>query len=131
MQTNNVISFPNKGNFQLPVGAPTTDAEVASNVSQIKFNHINETLATIVPMIFSNIELAGFDFIIDEDDYDPNLKDAALIVETLRSMLCKYYSITHPLQDIAEDLFVLQEDGSFTITDHLDIDLSDYEKGNS
>lgn len=126
MQTNNVIAFPTK---HVHAGvAPKDDTEVALNVSQIKFNHINETLSVIVPMIFSNIELAGFDFMTEEEtDDDLNLKDGALLVETLRSMLCKHYGISHPLQRVAEEFFVKESDGSFSLADQINID---FEKGN-
>jgi hypothetical protein len=126
MPTNNVIVFPSK-NKQL-VNAPTTDAEIALNVNQIRYNHINETLGAIVPIIFGNIELAGFDFLVDEGEVDPNLKDGALLVESLRSMLCKYYNIEHPLQEVAEELFVEQEDGSFELAESLMIEFE--QKGN-
>jgi hypothetical protein len=127
MQANNVIAFPSK-KVSIPTVGPQSDAEVALNVSQVKFNHINETLSVIVPMIFSNIELAGFDFLPDdENDDDPNLKDGALLVETLRSILCKYYGISHPLQCVADELFVKEDDGSFTLAETLVID---FEKGN-
>ena len=125
MPANNVIEFPNKN--KLLSGKPKDMIEVTLNVNQIRFNHINETLQAVVPMIFSNIELAGFDFIPNEDDEDPNIKDGALLVECLRSMLCKHYNIEHPLQLVAEELFIRQDDDSFTLADTLVID---FEKGN-
>lgn len=125
MPANNVIEFPNKN--KLLSGKPKDMIEVTLNVNQIRFNHINETLQAVVPMIFSNIELAGFDFIPNEDDEDPNIKDGALLVECLRSMLCKHYNIEHPLQRVAEELFIRQDDDSFTLADTLVID---FEKGN-
>jgi hypothetical protein len=125
MPANNVIEFPNKN--KLLSGEPKDMIEVTLNVNQIRFNHINETLQAVVPMIFSNIELAGFDFIPNEDDEDPNIKDGALLVECLRSMLCKHYNIEHPLQRVAEELFIRQDDDSFTLADTLVID---FEKGN-
>jgi hypothetical protein len=125
MPANNVIEFPNKN--KLLTGEPKDMIEVTLNVNQIRFNHINETLQAVIPMIFSNIELAGFDFIPNEDDEDPNIKDGALLVECLRSMLCKHYNIEHPLQRVAEELFIRQDDDSFTLADTLVID---FEKGN-
>ena len=125
MPANNIIEFPNKN--KLLSGKPKDMIEVTLNVNQIRFNHINETLQAVVPMIFSNIELAGFDFIPNEDDEDPNIKDGALLVECLRSMLCKHYNIEHPLQRVAEELFIRQDDDSFTLADTLVID---FEKGN-
>lgn len=125
MPANNVIEFPNKN--KLLSGEPKDMIEVTLNVNQIRFNHINETLQAVIPMIFSNIELAGFDFIPDEDDEDPNIKDGALLVECLRSILCKHYNIEHPLQRVAEELFIRQDDDSFILADTLVID---FEKGN-
>ena len=100
----------------------------------VKFNHINETLATVIPMLFTNLELAGFNFSVDEEeDIDYSVKDGSFIVESVRSMLCKYHNIKHPFQDIAEAVFIKNEtDGSFAVTNKLNLDLVDYEeKGTS
>jgi hypothetical protein len=134
-KTDNVISFPVRGKFvDNPPEPPISNKDVADGISQVKFNHINETLATVIPMLFTNLELAGFDFSVDEEeDQDYNVKDGSFIVESVRSMLCKFHDIRHPFQDIAEAVFIKDdEDGSFAVTKNLNLVLEDYdEKGTS
>jgi len=81
--------------------------EIENNLTMIKYNHIGETLALIIPILFNNLELAGF--ISSEDDgeeyIDLNIKDGALIVESIKSLLLKHYNIYHPFQDIASNVF--------------------------
>ena len=71
----NVIKFPNQGRV-------LTEETVTSNISNVKLVHINETLQTVIPILFSNIEIAGFDLSVDDNDEDDtDIKDGTLIVE--------------------------------------------------
>jgi hypothetical protein len=125
---NNVIKFPSKGNFSQAQAAPNPQ-ELALNVSMVKYNHINEVLETIIPMLFNNMELAGFQIVPQNDEEeDPNIKDGALIVESIRSLMCKYYGMQHPFQDLAESLFNPNQDGSFALTKKLEMDFSTFEE---
>lgn len=123
----NVIQFPSRGK---PVQSAPSEQEITTNISFMKYNHINETLNTLVPMIFNNIELAGFHLIPDEDDEDENIKDSALMVESIRSLLCKHYDMKHPFQKLADELFLPTEDGGFSVSKSLNIVLEN-EEGNS
>jgi hypothetical protein len=125
----NVITFPSRGKFIN--NPPISEESAAIGVSMVKFNHINETLATVIPMLFNNLELAGFDFSAEEEEQDDNVKDGSFIVESVRSMLCKYHNIKHPFQDIAETIFIKEKDGTFKLTKKLEIELSDYEEEGS
>ena len=127
--SNNIIAFPKK-NMVPKVQAPISPEEVALNVGAMKLNHINETLMVLVPMVFANIEVAGFDFVPEDNEDDPNVKDGALFVETLRSLLCKYYGIGHPLQKVADELFVQIDADTFELADSLMIEFDNEEKGN-
>ena len=53
-------------------------------------------------------------------------KDGAFIVESLRAIMCKYYGIYHPFQQIAEKVFSenTEELGTLKIVDSLNLDLS-------
>lgn len=130
----NVIKFPSRGKFTGQQSSPINDEEVLTNVSMVKINHVNETLATIVPMLFNNMELAGFDFSVEDENDDENIKDGSFIVESIRSMLFKHYGIKHPFQDIANSVFVRQKDGTYSLTKRLEVDIIDIEpliKGDS
>jgi hypothetical protein len=124
---NNVIQFPSKN---IRSTFPKDSEEIASNIKLVKFNHVNETLQTIIPLLFTNMELAGFQVAIDEGEEDFNIKDGALIVEAIRSLLCKIHDMEHPFQNLAESIFI-QKDGvdELSMSEKINIDL--YEKGDS
>ena len=123
-QSDNVIMFPVKGNPPVRVSAE----KITTDMKMVKFNHINEALETIIPMLFNNITIAGFDILPEEEEDDENIKDNALVVESIRSILCKYYKLNHPLQEVAEEFFARKGDGVLSVTRHLDLDLSHYDK---
>jgi hypothetical protein len=120
----NVIQFPGI-NRNPPV---LQKEKIATDVSTVKFNHIHETLQILIPKLFNDISLAGFDVVPEEEDDSENIKDSAMIVESIRSLLCKYYDIKHPIQEISDSFFIEGEDGTITVTKHLDLNLEDYEE---
>ena len=122
----NVIQFPSKN--RAPSKDEPTREEVVLNVSKIKYGHIHETLETVIPMLLRNMELAGFDIIPEEDEEDPCVKDTALIVEAIRSLMCKFYDIDHPFQELSESLFNRNKDGTFALSKRLDLDFSKFEE---
>lgn len=95
-------------------------------MEMIRQHHIHETLTTVAPKIFEILEIAGFDLMNEEMEKD--IKNGAFMVEALRSLLCKYYNMNHPFQDIAENVFVEDGEGGYTIADTLVLELK---KGNS
>lgn len=126
--SDNVIQFPQRS--KNPV--PKDDAEIALNMNMIKHNHINETLATIIPLLFTNIELAGFELGMsseDEEHEDENIKDGAMIVESIRSLLCKLHEMNHPFQNLSELMFLEDDDGGLKMADKIKIVLN--KKGDS
>ena len=117
--SNNIISFPR------PYIGPKNEldsAEIARNLEMMKHYHIQETIANITPIVFAQLEVAGFD-ISDEDTFD--VKDGAFLVESLRSMLCKYYGMYHPFQQISENVFFpdKEEIGALKIADSINLNL--------
>lgn len=125
MQTaNNVLVFPTRN--QTRVSQPSSIEEVNANMEMIRQHHIHETLQTVAPKIFEILEIAGFDLMNEEMEKD--IKNGAFMVEALRSLLCKYYSMSHPFQLIAEEVFVEDGEGGYTIADTLMLELK---KGNS
>ena len=128
MNKDNVIQFPQRSKSPVPKDV----TEIKLNMNMIKHNHINETLTTIIPLLFTNIELAGFDLGMEEGDdeqEDVNIKDGALIVESIRSLLCKLHEMRHPFQELSESIFVEDPDGGMKLVDKLKIVLN--KKGDS
>jgi hypothetical protein len=110
---------------------------VDEKIAQVKNHHINETLQAVVPILFSYLESAGFDFNVDDEEEDamndPNIKDAAFIVESIRSILCKHHGMDHPFQQISEHIFEpdLTNEGVFSLAKKINITFKSLEKGNS
>jgi hypothetical protein len=125
----NVVPFPKIGKI------PADLEEVDDKISQIKNYHINETLQVVVPILFSYLESGGFEFDVEEEEAidDPNIKDAAFIVEAIRSLLCKHHGIEHPFQQISEHIFEpdLSNKGVFSLAKKINITFKPLEKGNS
>ena len=119
-KANNVVSFPKQNNRS----KDKSIEEVQNNINMVRHYHIQETIASIAPIIFNQLEVAGF--VLSEDDEDEdNLKDGAFLVESLRSIMCKYYDIYHPFQQIAESVFIPDddEDGALRIVETLNLAL--------
>ncbi len=104
-QSNNIVLFPNKKN---KYNGPQTIEEVDESMDMVKQFHIQETIETIIPSLFDQLHVAGFQ--PDEDD-DNILKHSAMVVESIRSLLCMLKGIDHPLQLIANNLFIQTSDG--------------------
>ena len=129
----NVIPFP-KNNKNI---IPADIEEVECRLQQLKHHHINEAISIVVPILFSYLESAGFEFddMDEEGDGldDPNIKDAAFMVEAIRSLLCKHHEMDHPFQQISEGIF--EQDsvnkGVFSLVKKLSIEFKNVEKGNS
>ena len=119
MNSNNVVSFPKGKNASRDI---TLD-DIQHNMDMMRHYHIQETIQNLVPMIFNQLDIAGFGLI--EDDVDLDVKDGALIVEALRSLMLKHYDMHHPFQQVAEAIFVPhpKEEGAFKIVDKLELEL--------
>lgn len=116
--TDNIIPFPKKNLNSSGVSTPQSIDEVEETVDLVRQVHIQQTLEQVIPMLFDNLSLAGFQP-ANEMDF---LKDGALVVEATRSFLNKTYSISHPLQFIAENLFEqVDADGNLEVSDKVKI----------
>jgi hypothetical protein len=120
----NVIQFPRK-NKQSVI---PSEEKIATDMNMVKINHINEALQTLIPKLFNDMMVAGFDVVPEEEEDTQNLKDSAMIVESIRSLMCKYYDIKHPIQEISESFFIEESDGTISVTKRLDLNLEEYER---
>lgn len=125
MEIDNVIPFPRKRQSPLGDMEPQSIEEVEDTIDVIRQAHIQQTLEQVIPMMFDNLALAGFQP-IDEMVF---LKDGALIVEAARSFLNKVYGMSHPLQIIADNLFVqIDGEGNLEVSDKVKIIISPTEE---
>lgn len=56
-------------------------------------------------ILMDHLNTVGIDITNDRD-----IKDLALALESIKSYIFKYYGSYHPLQNIADDLFIKRED---------------------
>jgi hypothetical protein len=124
MSSNNVVNFPKA--YSGPKEKVTVE-NINRNIDMMKQFHIQETISNIAPMVFNQLEISGFSFLDDETEDDLNLKDGAFIIESLRSIMCKYYDIYHPFQKLSEEIFYPDpnEPGTLRIADRVEINLKD------
>jgi len=120
--SNNVVNFPKKHqNLQ----SPQSIEEVEDNMELIRQFHIQETIETIMPKLFDQLSLAGF----EPAEEDGDIKDGAFVIEAVRSLLLKSYGIDHPFQEICENIFEDAEDGMLSLSDKIKIIVAPKEKG--
>lgn len=127
MTSNNVVKFPKAYNG--PADEESFALKITTNIDMMKHYHIQETIATITPMIFTQLEIAGFPLGEEETGELVDIKDGALVIEALRSIMCKQYEIYHPFQKIAENIFSPdeEEEGALKISESINIELKQSE----
>lgn len=118
MQQNNVIAFPKE------YKGPADLEQITENLEMMKHYHIQETISNIAPMIFTQLDIAGFSF-DDESraESEEALKEGAFIIEAIRAVLCRHYGMYHPFQDLSDKVFVIDDltIPSLKVVDSLDI----------
>lgn len=123
--TAQIINFPVK-NARTVVTPPASEEDVMVGVDTMKLVHVNETLMAVSQMLFERLYAAGFDF--SDFKTETELKYGSFLVETLNSLLCKYYDVYHPFQDLADKIFVRDENDEFTVVDELHMKFIDTSK---
>lgn len=120
MNSNNIVSFPKQYSGPKEI---INKEDITKNLDMMKQFHIQETIVNVAPMIFNQLDISGFVF--DDDDTPENLKDGAFIIESLRSIMCKYYGIYHPFQKLSEEIFYPddKEPDTLKIVDEINIKL--------
>lgn len=103
MQSNNVVAFPKQYNGP---AVPSLD-EIVENTDMMKHFHIQETINNVIPMLFNQLDIAGFEFDDEEEaTSEESLKEGAFIVESLRALMCRHYGIYHPFQEVWNNMFI-------------------------
>lgn len=126
--TAQIINFPVK-NTRVTNVPPQSEEDVMAGVDTMKLVHVNETLMAVSQMLFERLYAAGFDF--SDFKGESELKFGSFLVEALHSLLCKYYDVYHPFQDLADKIFVRGEDDEFTVVDELHMKFIDTSKKDS
>ena len=124
--SNNVISFP-RPNSRINLAAQTVE-NIQNSLDMMKHYHIQETILAMAPILFNQLDLAGFGMVDDEDE---DVRDGAFIVEALRAIMCKHYGIYHPFNTLIENIFEkeLTENGAYKVVDEIQyLDLTEPEE---
>lgn len=106
---NNIVIFPKQ---KIEQGNMTTINEVKDRIEDVNLYHVDESVEILQEMVSSNLELLGFHLEPSDEYY---AKDFFLAIESLRSFLLKYHNIDHPIQKIAEELFIKNDDNTYTM----------------
>jgi hypothetical protein len=104
-EKSNVIPFPRK-NILPPLPAVPSEDNAKENVANLYRNNIESIIPPLTDFILDQLVAAGFRLDFTSETY---LKDLCLVVESLKSLLYKYYAMTYPLQDVADSLFVVDD----------------------
>jgi len=102
MAANNVISGPWTSSDTLVNVVATHDDFLTQSI------HIQETLIELMPALFNSLDNYGFR-LNDDATIDNTVKDGTMVVEAVKSYLCKFYNIHHPIQVVAEHVLVIDE----------------------
>lgn len=98
---NNVIVFP-----KAKKGAPANSIdEILENVEQARREQVEMLIDETLSMVFGRCYQEGFDLTDDRC-----IKATALVVESLRASLYKTSGLPHTLHDIADQMFVNEEE---------------------
>ena len=107
--TDNIILFP-KSKKGSP---PQTVEEIQNSVTQLRLEHINEMMEVVVPNIVDIFENIGI--IVHDHEY---IKDVALLLESIKSLIYKYNGLNHSFHELADNIFqyTVQDDESVAYT---------------
>ena len=112
---NNIITGPWKHDRSMPETIQI-NANPLENVKKLQATHITTALLTIMPMLFNDIHIAGFNL-------DDTASYGTFIMESVKALLCAHYGIHHPFQDIAESVFVTAN-GAVEFAKRIELDLT-------
>ena len=99
--TDNVIAFP-KGKRGSP---PQSIEESMASIEAIRTEHIDFLVDECCSFLFGRMLDEGFDLGDDEIT-----KHTALLVESMKSALCASVGIEHPLQLLADKMFLYESE---------------------
>lgn len=99
--TDNVVypNFPHKDSL------PQSKEEIRELIEEARLEHIELVYPDVVEDLLLKMHFSGFP--LREGQYD---KDIALVVDGIRSLMCKMYNIKHPLQEMAEQIQLIDNE---------------------
>jgi len=99
--TDNVVMFP-RAKRDSPLN---TREEVEAKVIKARKEHVEYVIDETLSFVFSRCYEEGFN--LNTDDC---FKTTGMLVESMRAALLKSVGIRHPLHEVAEELFLVDDD---------------------
>ena len=121
-ETNNIIPFPKGSKYSKKVASRT---EADNSLEATQQYYVQQALNFLTPIIFSQLEIAGFAPTNPDDVF--TIKEGAFILEFIRSRMYSHYGMYHPMQRIVDKLFIpdKDEDGLLTLADSISVNFKE------
>jgi hypothetical protein len=94
--TDNVVLFPG---FKRE-SPPQTVEEIVDKVTQTRKEHVEGVMADLIPEFIHLFGSYGLD--VSSDEY---IKDVAMIMESVKSMISRQYNLDHPFHKMVDNIF--------------------------
>lgn len=94
--TDNVIMFPGSRR-EAP---PQSVEEIVDKVTQTRKEHVDSVMMDLIPDFVHLFGSYGLD--INSDEY---VKDVAMIMEAVKSMISRQYKLQHPFHEMVDNIF--------------------------
>ena len=117
--SNNVIAFPKFRNSTTP---PSVE-EIYTNLNVLKQLHVDETMYLVSTMLLEQLAIAGFDYSAEDEGFAA--KETIFFLEALQALLMKKYDLTHPFHEIANKLFMTNDDKTINMREDIKEVISD------
>jgi len=102
--SNNVIHFPRSPKRQLADNIPSIE-EAFTNLQIMKEDEMEAVVEMICANYIDTLEMAGFDV-----TSEPNvMMEVCFMMESVRSIISKYYGIEHSFQELANECFEIKD----------------------
>mgnify|MGYP007071589942 FL=1 len=94
--TDNVVLFPG---FKKE-SPPQTVEEIVDKVTQTRKDHVDGVMMDLVPEFIQLFGSYGLD--VSSDEF---VKDVAMIMESVKSMVSRQYRLEHPFHEMVDNIF--------------------------
>lgn len=94
--TDNVIAFPG---FKRE-SPPQSVEEIVDRVTQTRKDHVEMIMNDVIPDLIHMFGSYGIDINSDE-----SVKDVAMIMESVKSMVSRQYRLPHPFHEMVDNIF--------------------------
>lgn len=94
--TDNVVLFPGLKRES----PPQTVEEIVDRVTQTRKDHVEGVLHDLIPEFMHLFGSYGLDI-----NSDNNIKDVAMIVESIKAMIMRQYNLPHQFHEMVDSIF--------------------------